>query len=69
MEHLPRDIFDLAIKSLNKDKRLKKHRGWLKWRKHLNEKLILKWEISIKDTLKKSMYLEIKCPLLNEGYI
>ena len=40
MCHLPREIFDLAIESLNKVKRLKKHRGWLQRRKHLNEKLI-----------------------------
>ena len=38
--HLPRDIFDLATESLNKVRRLKKNRGWLQSRKHLNEKLI-----------------------------
>ena len=40
--HLPREIYDLATESLNKIKRLKKHRGWLQRRKHLNEKLISK---------------------------
>ena len=50
--NLPREIFDLAIESLNKVTRLKKHRGWLQGRKHLNEKLISKWEINIKGTLK-----------------
>ena len=38
-------------------------------RKHLNEKLISKYEINIKDTLKKKpMYSEIKCQPLNDGY-
>ena len=31
--------FDLAIESFKKVKRLKKHRGCLQRRKHLNEKL------------------------------
>ena len=38
--------------SPNKVKRLKRHRDWLQSRKHLNERLILKWEIDMKDTLK-----------------
>ena len=54
VQHLSREIFDLAIESLKKVKRLKKHRGWLQRRKHLNEKLISKWEINIKDILKKT---------------
>ena len=54
--HLPRDIFDLATESVNKVRRLKKHRGWLQSRKHLNEKLMSKWEINIKDTLKKHVF-------------
>ena len=41
-----------AIESFNKVRRLKQRRGWLQKRKHLNEKLISKWEINIKDTLK-----------------
>ena len=36
---LPREIFDLAIESLSKVRRLKKHRGWLQ---RINEKLISK---------------------------
>ena len=62
MWHLPREIFNLAIESLNKLD-WKKHQGWLQRRKHLNEKLELKkrerekleseWEINIKDTLNK----------------
>ena len=40
MWHLPGEIFDLAIESLNEVQRLKKHSGWLQRRKHLNEKLI-----------------------------
>ena len=44
-----REIFDLAIENLKKVKRLKKPRGWLQRGKHLNEKLISKWEIIIKD--------------------
>lgn len=54
MWHLPREIFDLAIKSLDEVKRLEKHRGWLHRRKHVNEKLISKLEINIKNTLKKT---------------
>ena len=60
MWHVPRDIFDLAIESLNKVRRLERM---------MAEKKVCKWEINIKDTLKNHMYLEIKCPLLNEGYI
>ena len=36
------NIFDLTIESLNKVRRLKKSRGWLPKRNHLNEKLISK---------------------------
>ena len=43
--HLPREIFDLAIESLNKVRSLKKHRGWLQRRKYLSEKLVSEWEI------------------------
>ena len=50
--HLLREIFDIAIESLNKVKRLKKNGGWLQRRKHLIEKLISKWDVNIKDTLK-----------------
>ena len=52
--HLPREIFYLAIKSLNKV-RLKKEKntGWWQRRKHLNEKLVSKWEINIKGILNK----------------
>ena len=52
MWHLSRDIFDLAIESLNKVKRMKKHRGWLQRTKHLNQKSISKLEINIEDTFK-----------------
>ena len=52
MRHLPREIFDLAIESINKVRSLKKHRGLLKRIKHLNEKVISKRETNIKDTLK-----------------
>ena len=38
--HWPTEIFDLASESLNKVKR--QHRGWLRKRKNLNEKLIPK---------------------------
>ena len=48
---LPREIFDLAIESLNKVRRVKKQRERVQRRKHLNEKLISKWEINIKGTL------------------
>ena len=41
------EIFDLAIESLNKVKRLKKQRM-------IAEKKVFKWEINIKDTLKKA---------------
>ena len=51
------EIFDLVIESLNKVKRLKKYTGWLQKRKHLNEKLISKWEINIKEILKTSCIL------------
>ena len=60
MWHLPIEIFDLAIESLSKVKRLKKYRGWWQRRKHLNEKWVSKWEINIKDFFKSSVYLEIK---------
>ena len=49
--HLPREIFDLAIKSLNKVRRLKIHRGWLQKRKHLNEKLISKILLKVMGTI------------------
>ena len=67
--HLPRELCDLAIENLNKVRRLKNHGGWLQRRKHLNEKIMSKWEINIKDTLKTPMYLQIKFPFLNKGYI
>ena len=61
--HLPREIFDLAIESLNKVRRLKKsHRV-------IAEKKAFKWAIIIEDTLKNSICLEIKCLLLNEWYV
>ena len=69
MWRLPGEIFDLAIESLNKVRRLKKKQRVLQRRKHLSEKLISKWEINIKDTLETPMYLQIKCPLLNDGWI
>ena len=56
---LPRKIFDLAIENLNKVRRMKKHRGWLQRRKHLNKNLIPKWEVSIKDTLKTPSYMVV----------
>ena len=34
VQHLSREIFDLAIESVKKVKRLKKHRWWLQRRKH-----------------------------------
>ena len=43
--HLPRDIFDLAIESLNKVRRLKKTT------EGDAEKKVFKWESNIKDTL------------------
>ena len=53
MWHLPSENFNLAIESLNKVKRLKKTE--CDWREAFqNEKLISKWEINIKDTLKTS---------------
>ena len=42
MWQLPREIFDLAVESLSKVKRLKNHGGQLQRRKHLNEKLVSK---------------------------
>ena len=51
--HLPRDIFDLAIESLNKVRRLKKSQ------RVIAEKKAFNWAIIIKDTLKKSICLEI----------
>ena len=56
---LPRKIFDLAIESLNKVRRMKKCRGWLQRRKHLNKNLIPKWEVNIKDTLKTPSYMVV----------
>ena len=50
--HLPREIFDLAIESLNKVKRMKKQRV-------ITEEKSFKWEIDIKDTLKNPMYGEV----------
>ena len=49
MWHLPREIFDSAIGSLNKVRGLKKHSKWLQRRKHLIE-------INIKDTLKSHIW-------------
>ena len=69
MWHIPTEIFDLASVKLENWKKKKTHRVWLQKRKHLIKKLISKWEIHIKDTFKNPMYLEIKCPLLNDGYI
>ena len=40
--HLPEEIYGLAIESLNKVRRLQKHRKWLQRREHLNEKLVSK---------------------------
>ena len=42
MWHLPREIFDLAIESLDKIGRLIEHSRCLQRSKHLNEKLIIK---------------------------
>ena len=56
MWHLPRETFDLATESFNKVKRLKKNRGWLQRRKHLNEKLLSKWEINIKNIKKTYVF-------------
>ena len=47
MWHFPRAIFDLAIESLKKVKRLKKTQM-------IAENKVLKWEIDMKDTLKTS---------------
>ena len=66
MWHLPREIFDLAIETLDKVRRLKKHGGWLQWVKDLSGKLVSKWEI-ITRSFKNPMCLEIKCPVLDEG--
>ena len=65
--HLPREIFDLAIESLNKIRRLKTHTGWLQRRKHLNEKWLLTWEIN-KDILKIPCIWKLS-PLLSDWYI
>ena len=46
MWHLPREIFGLAIESINTAKRLKKTQTVIA------EKKAFKWEINIKDTLK-----------------
>ena len=57
--HLAREIFDLAIENLNKAKRLKNTEA--------DGREAFKWEINIKNTFKKKpMYLEMKCPLLND---
>ena len=40
--HLPEEIYGLAIESLNKVRRLQKHRKWLLRRERLNEKLVSK---------------------------
>ena len=61
MWHLPREELDLAIESLKKVRRLKNHQGWLQRRK------TPKWEINIKDTILKTVYLKIICQLLNES--
>ena len=50
MWHMPKEIFDLAIESLNKVKRLKKPQ------RVIAEKKVIKWEINIKNTLKKPIY-------------
>ena len=55
MWHLPREIFDLTTESLNKVKKTEKTQ------RMIAEKKALEWEINIKDTLKNSMCLEIKC--------
>ena len=68
MTFAKRDLWQ-AVESLNKVRGLEKHRGWFQKRKHLNDKLIQKWEISIKDNLKNPIYLEIKCSLLNDGCV
>ena len=66
---LPRELFDLVIESLSKVRGLKKYRARWQKREHVNEKLISKWEIHIKDTLylKNPMHLEITHPPLNHG--
>ena len=53
--HLPREIFDLALKASIKLKNWKKHKGHLQERKNLNEKLISKWEINIKDECENTL--------------
>ena len=69
MWHLPREIFDLAIKSLSKV-RLKKQRVIAEKKDFKWEISRAKWETDIKDILKQnSMYLEIKCPFLNDECI
>ena len=69
MWHLPREIFDLAIKSLSKV-RLKKQRVIAEKKEFKWEISIAKWETDIKDIWKQnSMYLEIKCPFLNDECI
>ena len=64
MWHLPRETFDLAIESLNKSEDWKNTEGDCR-----EESVLSKCEISIKDTFLKPRYLEIKCPLLNDGFI
>ena len=53
--HLPREIFDLALKASIKLKNWKKHKGQLQERKNWNEKLISKWEINIKDECENTL--------------
>ena len=63
MWYLLREIFDLAIESLSKVRRLKKQRV-------IAEKKAFKWEVNIKmrNSYKRYfMYLEIKYPLLKMG--
>ena len=47
MWHLPRETFDLAVGNLSKVKTLKKQRV-------IAEKKVFKWEVNIKDSLKKT---------------
>ena len=51
MWHLPREIFDLAIESFNKIRRLKKH-SVIAEKKPFKCEANIKWEINIKGTLK-----------------
>ena len=70
MSHLPREIFNLVTESLNKVRLKKKIHRDFRENKHLNEKLISKWEINIKEYFKQNpLYLEIKYPLINDWCI